>query len=197
MVVKAVIFDWGGVLIENPAKDLIGFCAEKLGTDQEALAGIFAEYETEYQSGLISESKLWEKVSQQLGTHIPHYSLWKTAVKAVFKDKLDVLDTVKWLRGKGFKTGFLSNTEKAAQEYFEEKGYSDYFDAVVFSCSEGIVKPDPKIYWQVLQKLDIRPSEAVFIDDNPYFVKGAVEIGINGIIFKSFEQMNLELNKFI
>ncbi|MCF7862374.1 HAD family phosphatase [Candidatus Woesearchaeota archaeon] len=194
---KAVIFDWGGVLIENPADGLMKFCAKRLGTDYHKLAEIFSENEADFQSDRIREKQLWEEANRKLGTPVPSDSLWKSAVKAVFKDQKEVWDTVRSLREKGYKTAFLSNTEVPAQEYFEESGYSENFDVTIFSCAERITKPDPEIYKLVLEKLDVLAHEAVFIDDKPHFVKGATDIGIKGIVFRNHRQMHKELQSIL
>lgn len=76
--------------------------------------------------------------------------------------------------------------------FFNEQGYK-VFDVTIFSCVVGIRKPERGIYQIALNGLSMQPKEAIFIDDKEENVKGAGEIGINTILFKSPEELKKEL----
>jgi HAD superfamily hydrolase (TIGR01509 family) len=67
------------------------------------------------------------------------------------------------------------------------------FDVAVFSCAEGIIKPDRRIYEITVEKLDCQPRQAVFIDDRPENVNGAKQAGLNAFLFKDIEQLKSDL----
>ena len=92
--------------------------------------------------------------------------------------------------------GFLSNTEIPTMEYFFENDYKKYFDATTFSCAEKTVKPEERIYNLTLKKLDVQPNESIFIDDKLDYIEGAKKVGMNGIVFKTPEQLVKELVSF-
>jgi epoxide hydrolase-like predicted phosphatase len=96
------------------------------------------------------------------------------------------------LQKRGYKTGFLSNTEIPAVRFFLEQGY-DMFDVLVFSCVEGIKKPDRRIYELTVERLCLEPAEAVLIDDRAECINGASEAGLKTILFASVEQVKDEL----
>ena len=77
-------------------------------------------------------------------------------------------------------------------EYFAELGY-DMFDATVFSCAEGVAKPDPEIYAVVVERLGVAAEDAVLIDDSQRYVEGALGAGLKGIVFESVEQVHRAL----
>lgn len=81
-------------------------------------------------------------------------------------------------------------------DFFHEKKYG-FFDVTVFSCMEGLIKPDRKIYEITLKRLGVKPKEAVFIDDKEENVNSAKNIGINTILFKDLEQFKKELFSFL
>lgn len=196
-MIKAIIFDWGGVLIDNPADGLMEYCAKYLRMDIDRFIHVFCQYEKVFQKGEIAEDDLWNKICVELNIEKPSIdSLWKEAVRQVFKDKIEVFNLIKILKKEGYKIGFLSNTEIPTMEYFFEKGYQKYFDATTFSCAENSIKPEEKIYNIVLNKLEAGPEESILVDDNTDYINGAKKIGINGIVFKSLKQLVKELAIF-
>ena len=77
-------------------------------------------------------------------------------------------------------------------QYFHQQRY-DMFDVLVFSCAEGVKKPDRKIYELTLEKLGSLPEQSVFIDDNPEYINGAKKAGINTVLFQNIDQVKNEL----
>jgi len=191
-VIKAVIFDWGGVLIDNPADGLRHFCAKKLGVESDTFTKEYSKYEPDFQIGVLSEEELWKKICADLGI-IPKGMLWLNAVRSTFTLKKEIVEMIKELRLNHYKIGFLSNTELPAREYFFEQCWDTLFDALVFSCVEGTLKPEKKIYQIALEKLEVQPEEAIFIDDKKSYIDGAKSIGMKGIVFLNPEQVKKEL----
>lgn len=182
-MVKACIFDWGGVLIDNPHKGFIRYYSEKLHTSHDELGRVLPLLGKEYSLGL-SENEFWKKVYAQLSIDpaIPFPS-WRDSLPIIFREKKKVIDTICKLRAKGKKIALLSNTEIPTAHYFPTTPYAHLFDVTVFSCVEKIAKPDPRIYEISLQKLGVSPSETVFIDDNKQNVEAAEKLGMTGIVF--------------
>ncbi|MBQ4639230.1 MAG: HAD family phosphatase [Clostridia bacterium] len=53
-------------------------------------------------------------------------------------------------------------------------------DGMVVSSREKTVKPEEKIYRLLMNRYDIRPEEALFIDDRPENIQAAEKLGITG-----------------
>ena len=56
-----------------------------------------------------------------------------------------------------------------------------------------MAKPDPRIYRLTCDRLGVRPEQAVFLDDQPDFVEGALETGMRAILFEDNDQAIAEL----
>jgi putative hydrolase of the HAD superfamily len=194
-MIRAVIFDWGGVLIENPLEGLVDYCAAALGVSREAITASFGKYQNDFHKGLLAEADLWLGLCRDLNVPVPaprQPTLYRQAVEHVFVARPEVFRLAKALRERGYKTGFLSNTEIPAMEYFLGQGY-DMFDVTVFSCAEHTAKPEAEIYRIACDRLGVEFDEAVFIDDRPDYIQGAARLGMRTILYETFEQVTRDL----
>lgn len=73
-----------------------------------------------------------------------------------------------------------------------------YFDVILVSEWEGIKKPNPQIFRNALKKLNVEPSESVFIGDHPENdVKAAQNVGMKGIWKKDNQWTCVEADEII
>jgi 2-haloacid dehalogenase len=68
-----------------------------------------------------------------------------------------------------------------------------WFDGIVVSGLEGVIKPDPRIFRILCERYRVAPESAVFIDDVAANAAAASALGIHGIHFRSSEQLRREL----
>jgi len=192
---RAVIFDWGGVLIDDPVPGLMQFCADALGVPKEIYIKAHRKFAPDLQAGKISEDAFWDALCGELEIPAPkERSLWYDAFKAVYSPRPDMFTLARSLQGNGYKTAFLSNTEIPAVRFFLEQKY-DMFDVLVFSCIEGVKKPDREIYEIIVERLGVEPQQAVLIDDRLDCIDGANAAGLKTISFESIEQVKTELRR--
>ncbi len=196
--IEGVLFDWGGVLIDNPAPGLMQYCAQSLGVTTERYIQAHKAHGEGFQKGHIPEEVFWQRVCAELDCAEPQTpSLWGQAFRAVYSPKEEVFALVEQLRGTGYKVGLLSNTEPPSVAYFHELHYDKKFDAWTFSCVEGTAKPERQIYEIAVDKLGLDGEQCVFIDDSSTYINGAVEANLKGIVFSSLEQTTQALRKLI
>ena len=192
-VIESVIFDWGGVLIEDPAPGLVKYFSAALAVAKEDYIKVHGRFVKYFEKGLISEEEFWERMCRGLGVLKPKVpSLWAEAFEAVYVPREEMFSLAVRLGKKGYKTAFLSNTEEPAMRYFHQLGY-DMFDVLVFSCAEGTRKPERRIYEVTLQRLGSAAGQSVFIDDKPEYIDGAQQAGLDTILFESVSQVKNEL----
>jgi putative hydrolase of the HAD superfamily len=196
-MIKSVVFDWGGVLIEEPSSAIFHYCAKVLQIAPHDLIQTYQKFAEQFQKGLIEESSLWDHICTDLNlTHPTDRSLWETAFRHSYKEKKDTFQIAAALKRQGYRIGFLSNTEHPAMRFFQKQHYR-IFDVTVFSCAEGTRKPEKRIYRLLLQRLHLPPEDVLFIDDNRSFIQGAQAVKINTILYENDLQLRQALEPFL
>ena len=95
----------------------------------------------------------------------------------------DILSTLKELKESGIKLCLVSNADIIDKKYWGISPLKEYFDAVIFSCDVGIVKPDGKIYQLAMEKLSVSPAESIFVGDGgSNELSGAKNCGITTVL---------------
>lgn len=62
------------------------------------------------------------------------------------------------------------------------------FDLFINSAEEGVRKPDPKIFLLACERLNVKPEEVIFTDDNIENINGAKEMGIQAFLYEGFDK---------
>jgi putative hydrolase of the HAD superfamily len=93
-----------------------------------------------------------------------------------------VLDTIAELRRRGLGVGLITVCSEDVVDVWEETPFAGVFDSVVFSCSCGYLKPDPRIYELALRKLGVEGREAIFVGDGTNDeLAGAEGVGMRAV----------------
>lgn len=195
-IIKTIFFDWGGVLINDPANEIVSYCSKKLDVSSEIFLIVQNKYLPEFQIGKISENNYWQKICADLNVPIPQtQSLWGEAFRSAYSPKEDMLNLVAILKSKGIITSIISNTEIPCYEFYKELNYVN-FDVVIFSCLEKTRKPEEKIYKIALEKTHTKCFEGIFIDDKMENIKAAQNLHLNVIYYKNFVDTVENLKKY-
>lgn len=96
-----------------------------------------------------------------------------------------------------FKIGLLSNAGANWLDELFKPEQTQLFDAIALSFETGFIKPDPRAYIIIAQRLHVIPEECVLIDDQVRYCHGAKEAGMEFIEYNSFKQMKLELEQIL
>lgn len=181
-MIKAVLFDYGGVLSEGGGKhsltqiiaSLYGF---EVGWDK--LAGLHDKL----RCGKISTETFFKELAAvHHSSKIVTVDEWDRASEAVFELSEPVVGLAAKLRQHGIQTGIVSNVYAMSADRHRQLGNYNGFDPVVLSCDVGIVKPDPKIYELALSKLGFKPQDVLFVDDQEKCLPAATALGMHAIL---------------
>jgi putative hydrolase of the HAD superfamily len=93
----------------------------------------------------------------------------------------DALPFLRELRSRGIKIALVSNCSANTRQLLTALGLIALADEVILSCEVGFAKPEPEIYQRALDALDVPPTAAVLVDDQPSYCAGAAALGIRPI----------------
>lgn len=196
MKINTVIFDLGGVLIDwNPryvyrtifkTEEEIDWFFENVAThdwneNQDAgypIAKATAE--------LVAQHPEWEKEIKA------YYGRWTEMLGGPIQGTVDIFRQLK--DTPGLRTYALTNwSSETFHIALDRYDFLHWFDGRVVSGEERTRKPFPDFYQRLLDRYNVDPSQALFIDDNLRNVKAAEELGIKGIHFHTPDQLKKEL----
>ncbi len=201
MSIKVVIFDMGGVLVRTEDKAPRAALGLRFGKTYTEMDGIvFANKSSGRASrGEISARDHMQHVMRTLNLPETDEAIDNFVDKFFLGDKVDgeIIDYIDSLRPR-YQTVLLSNAWDNLRKIFVEKWkIADAFDEIFISAEMGIMKPNPKIYEMVLEKLDVPPEETVFIDDFIQNIESARKLGMHGIHFQDKDAAMAELRALL
>jgi HAD superfamily hydrolase (TIGR01509 family) len=98
------------------------------------------------------------------------------------------------LRHQGLLTAILSNMgDNVLASIQREFPWIENFDVLIWSFQHLMAKPEPAIYRLVLEKLNVQPTEALFLDDKLINVEAAQALGMHAIQFSTVVHLRSEL----
>lgn len=192
-MIKNIVFDMGGVLIDYDVKRTIGQFFKK-----------------EYQDVILKEvfcSPLWDEIDR--GTRFSDDTIPEMLSKlpkethALVTEMVDnfypymppfpeMYDFIKRLKAAGYKIYLLSN---ASRRFYDRKDYIpaiSLFDGLFISADYKMLKPEKQIYETFFKKFSLKPEECFFIDDRASNIEGAKNCGMDGFVFHISKLRELE-----
>jgi HAD superfamily hydrolase (TIGR01493 family) len=187
-MVKAIIFDLQGTLVENgvypsPVKQVRYI----LGIDLR-----FHEYVPEFEKIFMTRcfdslSEGFKAVAVHFDLEPPDYVIEKLVgvwnknklLSKPFPEAIDVLTELK----KDYKLILVSNIDCFSKDIIEKYSLQNYFDQIFLSCDTGFLKTNPKLFELVLEKSGLEKQDVVMVGDSMESdIRSAEEAGISAIL---------------
>ena len=179
MIIRAVVFDFGGVLAEEGFQQGLYAIAEKFCLDQKRFFHLANEavYNSGYVTGTGSEKDYWNEVREHSGIMATDAEL-RQEILSRFIPRPWMLETVRAIRQQGFLTAILSDQSDWLDQLEARYHFFQYFDAVFNSFHLGRTKRDPALFDEILQALKVKADETLFVDDNIGHIDRAAAAGL-------------------
>ncbi len=143
--------------------------------------------------GQISPADFWNKVRGITGITASDEELSARWVRDYEVDE-KVRSVVLKVKAAGYKTCVCTNNNGIRLPLLmKDFNLKNDFDCIVSSHEVGQTKPHKEIYQALIARMNIKPDELIYSDDNPERLAGAQELGINTFVFENFEQFMGEL----
>ena len=182
-MIKAVIFDWGGVVAPNPNGGWLGVLARILDTTVESLLPHWrAAGYTDLSKGIIDEATFWHQFETSFGQPLPSDIATVWAEGSALHPWPEMLSFVQELKTKNIRVALLSNTVRPMSIMAHQAGLYEGFDLVVLSDEVGLTKPDPAMYQSLLDGLQLSATECIYVDDLPKNLEPAATMGMTTIL---------------
>lgn len=194
---KTIVFDLGGVLVDwNPR-----YLYRSVFNDDAKMNHFLANICTGNWNELQDAGRSIQEATEVLVGHFPEYEFyirmfygeWQKMLNGPIDGTVDILKT---LKNKEYR--ILALTNWSAETFPIALGLFDFlhwFDDVLVSGKEKLIKPDPAIFNLLIKRYSLDPAQTIFIDDNIKNVTAAKEVGLDAIHFTDPHILRLQLNE--
>ena len=187
-MIRAVIFDYGGVLVDmrwDVARAIEAEHALVAGTIPRTLYSCDAWKRVEVgdypRDAWLREAH--EAIEQHAGRAMPPlHSQWRGEWGLIEPN----IEIVRRLRER-YRVSVLSNADYTLQDTMRERGIHSLFHDVVCSADVGLAKPDARVFALAAQRLGVDAGACVFVDDTEANVTAARDAGMAAVHFRVFQ----------
>lgn len=177
--IALILFDLGGVLLQLQGVDYIRKAFPDAVDDAEAhQRWIQLQCIHGIETGKIDLAEFLATASQELNLDLGPDEFYELHRSWVVGEHPGATDLLKALKG-NHRIACLSNTNVSHMDKIREQGtLLDQFAALYLSYEMGVMKPDLKIYKQVIAAEGIAAETILFLDDNAKNIAAAQKCGI-------------------
>jgi putative hydrolase of the HAD superfamily len=197
MDLQAVIFDYGEVLSGPPDPEAHRELLAISGVPEECFEKAYWAHRLDYDADILNGQTYWQTVARDTGVEFSAQQIVQLLeVDARMWGNLNpaMIAWIPRIKAAGFRLGILSNMGHGVLQYLRPRfSWLEQFDQLTWSCDLGVVKPDPAIYLHTIRKLNVKPEQALFIDNLQKNIVGAEAVGLNAALFENVEQLQSDL----
>jgi FMN phosphatase YigB (HAD superfamily) len=192
--IRLIVSDFGGVICTFDYRIFCERLAHRIGrTADEVFARVFGgDLQLAFERGALSGQAYHQEVMGLLRAEIPYVEFFRM-YGDIFTEIPATCDLLRRLATR-YPLYLLSDTNEIHFGYVRQTvGVVRLFEQFVVSYEVGVLKPDPRIYQEVLRRSGLPAEACVFIDDRPGNVEGARRVGMQALLFQSAERCAADL----
>ena len=195
---KNIVFDLGGVVGDwNPGR----LIREYPGDPEMPVAlfekGLFERFWPDYDRGRVSQTDIVKEISRFTGRCYAESWDFVEFIKHSLRDLPVTQRFIKELSERGYRLFCLSNMSVEFYDYLKDREVFSYFEGQIISALEHVIKPEKEIYEVLMNRYDVVPEEAVFIDDLEQNIEAARQLGFHTVHFADKEKGMQELKAML
>jgi len=187
MSIKAVVFDYGGVICTPPPAETALEMERLTGLSFSQMDELNRRYRWKYDRGAFNGEEYFRQILSRAGVFLDEESVKKIVQTDMDGYKYLNPGTIKLmteLKTGGVKTAILSNIPVDFIPWIRERlNTFGGVDAAIFSCEHHLLKPETAIFEKLSEELQLAYEELVYFDDLPENIIRACELGINGFVW--------------
>ena len=201
MIIKAIVFDLGGVVIDLDFSNFYNkiITQSPLNKPQTPIMLEFFRQSDIYHQGNMSGDEFYHLACDLLQVcMLNQYEFFDAFNSIISGVNSEVVELIRKIRDNNrYKLLALSNVNASHWDYIRNKNWEfiNFFDELILSHEIHLIKPDPKIFEYTIQKAGCKPEEIAFIDDGLNNIRSANEFGIVGIKYTNTDELIEELKK--
>jgi putative hydrolase of the HAD superfamily len=198
-VVRNVIFDLGGVVIEwNPDRVLERYYADPETRALMKTAMFLHPDWLHMDRGTLSEADLLLRLGDRTGRPAAELNGLFNAVRESLHTKPETVALLERLHGRGVPLYCLSNISSDIFKHLRERhSFWGVFRGIVISGDIQMLKPEREIFELLLQRHGLKAAETAFIDDSAPNIESARALGLRTVWFKNANQCEQELEQLL
>ncbi len=189
-MIKAIIFDVGGVITKN--FNGFGILASKLEIDFDLIVKIWNKHKLDIHEHRMTIEDFLNIVKERAKIKANIVDTWEKVYYENLDIDSDVLKIIEKLKDK-YELAVISNTAELHAKLIRKKGVYSHFDKVFLSYEIRIAKPQKEIFMHALKELKLNSNECVFVDNNAKNLAAAKNLGFSIINFQNAKQLAYEL----
>lgn len=190
-MIKAIIFDIGGVLYKGKMEDFYHKLQSLLSLENNSFASLFEKNIDD----LLLGGKSFFDLIDEININISKEE-FKNKAKQAWLDTFVINNEVVKLIGRlktNFKVCCLSNATDFDVIMDKKTGLDKLFNPYINSCKIKSKKPDEKIFRITLNELNCKANECIYIDDRKKYLETPQMMGFKVLQFENINKLKEEL----
>lgn len=192
-----IVFDLGGVLIDWNPRHLY----RKLFTDEATMEWFLGEVCSSAWNAQQDAGRSFAEAIEEAAARHPacrslieaYFERWEEMLAGPIEGAVAIFEQ---LTAAGCEvhalTNWSSETFPIARQRF---AFLERFESILVSGEVGMIKPDPRIFDLLLERIGSTPPQCLYIDDNAENVAAAELVGFDVVRFHDADQLRVELGR--
>ena len=196
-MIKTIVFDVGDVLIRFRYRDHmrdLGFSEDAVEELSQRM--VLTEFWHEMDMGIKMEQDALEHFTKLMPEYESEIRTFWANTDGLVAEYPYAEGLVTGLKKAGYGVYVLSNYPKeTAERHWPTFRFLPHTDGHIISAYEKMAKPDPRMYRLLESRFGLNLSQCLFIDDREVNIEGAEAVGMQGLLFRGYDELLEDLMK--